>query len=111
MDFDIDGYRIIATGEIEEGDSLKLSLLLSRLGDDPYEVAEHTVSLRSPGVHLFEGMRLGAVIRKAGMSTLVERGEICASLGGMLSGAAADGVGRCRSGTGMNRVGAPATRL
>ena len=66
---------IYATGELSDGDTIKLETYLRTL-----PVKQHiAVYLDSPGGSLFEGMALGLFFRKMQIKTVIEGGKMCAS--------------------------------
>jgi len=67
----------VLTGEISEGDTDKLRLLLKNTNDQGKIVSG--VRLNSGGGSLIEGLRLAATIRDAKMATVVTAGSTCAS--------------------------------
>ncbi|QND59838.1 hypothetical protein [Mesorhizobium huakuii] len=100
MEFSLSAGRINATGEIKDGDGLKLTAAIRNAPRDEMDVPDVIVSFDSPGGSLFEGIRIGEAIRAAGVPTIVEEGHVCASacaiafLGGKISGVSSDAVGR-----------------
>lgn len=99
MDFKMDQHTIYADGMIQDGDAAKLSRLihdnnLSSWFDD------YVVRLNSPGGSLFEGMRIGTLIRDSSLQTFISSGDTCASacalafLGGTKRYATGTGIGR-----------------
>jgi len=66
---------ILATGEVEEGDTDRLAALILSLPAKP----TRAIYLASPGGSLFEGMRLGRLFKMARIKTVVEGGQVCAS--------------------------------
>ena len=99
MDFRLASHFIYATGAIEQGDAAKLAKLV-----DDHDLAsgfeDYTVRLNSPGGLVFEGIKIGRIIRGARLETLVYRNDQCASacalafLGGTRRYATGTGVGR-----------------
>ena len=83
-----------------QGDAERFSAFLQTNKIVSDSIQSYSVSLSSPGGNLLEGMALGKAIRKAEVSTVVTRGNSCASacaiafLGGVEAGATSDAVGR-----------------
>jgi hypothetical protein len=99
MEFELRGEKILATGEIHDGDAEKFVSVVATV-PKVMGTPLATVSFDSAGGDLFEGMRLGDAIRTAGIPTLVERSRVCigacalAFLGGKITGVVSDAVGR-----------------
>lgn len=66
---------ILASGEIDTGDKVKLESLLANL-----PIRKNTaIYMSSPGGNLYEGMRLGLFFRAKGIKTVIEGASDCAS--------------------------------
>ena len=99
MEFQLAGNTIDARGVIEQGDATKLAALVRDNGLSS-GFNDYTVRLNSPGGLLFEGMKIGKVIRDAQLETLVSRNEQCASACAL---AFLGGTRRYATGTGVER--------
>lgn len=100
MDFQLEGTVVFASGEIFPGDAAKFSNFLHANKVVSDYMQSYSVRLSSLGGNLLEGMALGTTIRRAEMSTVIARGDICASacalafLGGIQAGVSSDAIGR-----------------
>lgn len=81
---------IMAQGEIQTGDTIKLAELISELPTKK----NTAVYLASRGGSLIEGVELGLLFRRLGIKTIVEGGQICASACALAFLGGTDGKGK-----------------
>jgi len=66
---------VLATGEIMQGDTVRLGTFLDSLP----KRKNRAIYLASPGGNLLEGMALGKFFQERHIKTIVEGGQVCAS--------------------------------
>ena len=79
MTFSVSGDTVSAIGEIMPGDAARFSEFMSKRSLASDVDRQIVVRLESHGANLAEAMILGEAFRHIGASTIVRRGESCAS--------------------------------